>query len=103
MSCPDLTVNAIVKCDLVITDLDGDGKDEILVIESWRAVVLAEDGRDGWRVEGQLDGPMSCATVRDALRAGRLNPTPPQRWHDVDAGGRRLRFVAKSETAPGCP
>ena len=96
-------VNAYAKCDVVIADLDGDGKDEVLVVEAWRAVVIGEDGTGGWRVEGQLVGPVSCPRVRDALRAGRLDPAPPQRWHDVEAGGRLLRFNGPSETAPGCP
>jgi hypothetical protein len=96
-------VNAYAKCDVLIADIDGDGKDEILVMESWRVVIIGEDGAGGWRVEGQLDGPVSCPAVRDALRAGRLDQAPPRRWHDIEAGGRRLRFNTRSETAPGCP
>lgn len=99
-----LTVmNVRMKCDVVIADVDGDGKDEVLVMESWRVVVIGEDGNGGWHIEGQLDGPVNCPAVRDALRAGRLAPAPPLRWHDVEAGGRRLRFNARSETAPSCP
>jgi hypothetical protein len=98
-----MMVNAYVKCDVVIADLDGDGKEDILVMETWRVVIISPDSTDGWRIEGQLDGPVSCPAVRDALRAGHFEPAPPQRWHDVDAGGRRLRFNARAETAPGCP
>ncbi|HKW53177.1 MAG TPA: DUF4153 domain-containing protein [Stellaceae bacterium] len=97
------TANAVVKCDAVIIDLDGDGKDEILLLDSWRAIVIGEDGKGGWRAAGQLDGPLSCAAVRDAVRAGRLDPAPPQRWHDVAAAGRRLRFVGRPEENAGCP
>jgi hypothetical protein len=96
------TVNTFAKCDVVIADLDGDGKDEVLVIESWRVVVIDEDGKDGWRVEGQFNGPINCAAVRDALRAGRVNALPPARWRDIEAGGHRLRFAERAATVPGC-
>jgi hypothetical protein len=72
------------------------------VIESWRVVVIDEDGKDGWRVEGQFNGPINCAAVRDALRAGRVNALPPARWRDIEAGGHRLRFAERAATVPGC-
>jgi len=96
-----LSANATLKCEAIVIDIDGDGIDEILVLEPWRAVVMAEDGQGGWRVAGQLDGPIHCEPVRAALRAGRFEAMPP-RWRDLQVDGLHLRFVGTPENAR-CP
>jgi hypothetical protein len=99
---PCLTAaDAAAKCDVVIADFDGDDRDDIVILGSWRAIVMAEDGHGGWRIAGELQGPTNCAPVKAALLAGRfavvLRP-----WRDVEVAGRRLRFIEEAENAP-CP
>ncbi len=89
------------KCEAIVVDIDGDGVDEVIILEPWRAVVLAENGQGGWRVAGQLDGPINCAPVRALLRAGTFEAMPP-RWRDLRVDGLHLRFVATPENAR-CP
>jgi hypothetical protein len=96
-----LSANAAPKCEAIVMDIDGDGSDEILVLEPWRAVVMADDGHGGWRAAGQLDGPIHCEPVRAALRAGRFEAIPP-RWRDLRIDGMHLRFVATPENVR-CP
>ena len=98
-----LTVaNAGGTCDVVIVDLDGDGKTEVLVFGRWGGVmVMTEDTQSGWRIAGQLDGPTQCASVRSALLAGRFETKAP-RWHDLQVEGLRLRFANRVDTSR-CP
>ena len=96
-----LSATATPKCDAIVIDIDGDGKDEILILEPWRLVVMADDDHGGWRYAGQLDGPVGCAPVRDALHAGRFEVLSP-RWRDLQVEGWRLRFVGRPDN-PRCP
>ena len=96
-----LATHRTPKCEAIVADIDGDGIDEVIILEPWRAVVMAETGQGAWRVAGQLDGGITCAAVRTALRAGAFEAIAP-RWRDLQVEGLHLRFVATPETAR-CP
>jgi hypothetical protein len=89
------------RCEAVVVDIDGDGRDEILILESWRVAVMADDGHGEWHTAGQFEGPIGCAAVRDALRAGRFESMAP-RWRDLQVEGLRLRFVGRLDNTR-CP
>ena len=90
-------------CDAVITDLDGDGQPEIILLPrtAWRSDVFAqEDGH--WRLVGRVMDLSSCGSD-DALRSGHFALTVPQHaWKDIRIGKRRLR-IADTDAATGTP
>jgi hypothetical protein len=95
------------KCDAFFVDLAGDGKEEILFLESSSEYnALFAPAADGsWHIEGQPGRLWSCDSVRAALRAGKFAFTAPQPgpWRDVEAGGVRLAMPAVEPRQVTCP
>jgi hypothetical protein len=95
------------RCDIVLADLDGDGKREAVVIassgliESRGAPVLRET-ETGWRIAGYLDVPRNCSKVNEALRKGDFRgEVAQQSWSDFVIGG--IRIPVTSVLNPTCP
>ncbi len=92
------------KCDAIVLDADGDGRQDILLVGATRgdgAALLQE--RDGtWRIVArppvQLAG---CAGVLDRLRAGQFS-LALQRLRDLEVGGQRLALTPTDTAAPDC-
>jgi hypothetical protein len=85
------------ECDAVLLDLDGDGKDEILVLARPNSVTTAFKAEgDGWRSLGILINS-GCNGVREGFRDGKfeLEQAP---YKDIAIGGTRLRL----NEAVGC-
>ncbi len=81
------------KCDLLFIDMDGDGRDDIALIEDGQAVVYRDDGRGIWRIAGTFSVPYQCSSAfRRALFDGNFKLVEPS-WHlrDVEILGMRLR------------
>jgi hypothetical protein len=83
--CP---VNA-KTCDAMLADIDGDGKDEVLVSGAGEyEITIFKQGDDGsWRKLGSV----SCAGAGDALVQGKVKPIAPV-WKDIDLDGHRQRI-----------
>jgi hypothetical protein len=100
-----LTVQGAL-CDARFADLDGDGKDELILYPAIgqypiTPFVFAEDAGGHWTVVGTLNVPSSCSAAGTALRGGPLAiVAPQQRWHDLEAGGTRVRFVPLDSCKP---
>ena len=109
---PPCLTNASLACDAFFADVDGDGRNEILLAYGsdarWWASVMKQ-GQDstgnmhgGWYVEGTLASP-SCPGGLTALRSGQFALVQPNsNWRDLLVGGMRLS-VARPKNPTGCP
>lgn len=106
---PACLTMARYACDAVLADLDGDGTDEVIVINSddeldwWGTVMKA--GADGrWSPVATLPSP-HCAGDLEALRAGayKLAPPPAPSWRELDFGGHRTAVKLPDPQPEPCP
>lgn len=101
---PCLTVAAL-PCDAWFMDLDGDGRDEILLVygndaQWWASVLKPEDG--GWRAVARLTAP-PCRGSLTAMRAGDMTAADPlPGWRDLWVAGERLRLHPVDVARPDC-
>jgi hypothetical protein len=101
--------NSIVApCDAILTDLDGDGRAEILLIQGSNAGVqiFQDNGKGDWHQAGMMMLPFNCPAMADALRNGRFTISPPaHRWNDVAVEGRTLHIndAVGTNAAASCP
>jgi hypothetical protein len=97
---PPCLTSAALGCDAFFSDLDGDGRSEIILAYGtdarWWAAVMKQ-GLDaqgnmngGWYVAGTLAAP-PCPGGLDALRAGHFTAVrPAASWRDLVVDGIRL-------------
>jgi len=102
-NCP-----AETPCDAILTDLDGDGRPEILIVNGRfsSSQIFREDGGGGWMLAGTLNLPPQCPRVLDALRQGHFQMQPPPfRMNDIALDGVRLHIYEQEfgSTQPRCP
>jgi hypothetical protein len=93
-------------CDAVLADLDGDGREEVLLFSKTPTgvSVFSEDAKNNWHVAATLGVPWNCPGVLDALREGRYKVSPPSKiWSDIEVGGVRLRVHETDDSKPACP
>jgi hypothetical protein len=91
---PQCLVEDNTKCEAHLLDLDGDGTDEIVLIDlsrPWVARVFKQAADGAWHDIGGLSNLVRCDKVRAALRSGELKLVPSE-WRDIEAGGIRLRL-----------
>lgn len=100
---------SIYTCDLVFADMDGDGRDEILLIATKAtAVVIYKQTSAGWRIAGSFTLPYSCTeNYRAALLRSDFRLLPPA-WQlkDFEIGGTHFMPqtpFALSAPSPTCP
>ena len=104
---PPCLTSAALRCEAYFADLDGDGRDEILLVygagSHWWAGLMKET-QNGWTLAGTLAAP-PCPGSLDALRAGRFTPVDPlSGWRDLLVGGDRLTIVPASPAkSAACP
>ena len=87
------------RCDAVLVDLGGDGRDEILVLDldSRQGVAFTASAEGRWEVTGFVPN-LSCAEVEGivpALRAGAFRTTRPA-IDDLEIAGLRLRIEPRA-------
>jgi hypothetical protein len=90
-------------CDAFQMDLDGDGTDEIIMVETSapsRAFVLTVSGGT-WIIAGQLAGGVACDGVLPALREGRFNQAVSP-MKDLQVAGRTLRVAPALPDQTNC-
>jgi hypothetical protein len=101
---PPCLTRPMMRCEAWFMDLDGDGRDEILMVygDDTRWWATAMKSRDGvWNPAGTLAAP-ACPGALAALRDGRFTLTRPlPGWQDLVIGGVRLNFSTLAK-APGC-
>jgi hypothetical protein len=94
---PNCLKSGDTSCEAVLLDLDGDGRLDVLLIETEypNRVTAYHETSGSWAYWGQMNGAR-CPGVLEALRTGRfdLAPAPPR---DVVANGHHLRLTS------GCP
>ncbi|NRR29323.1 DUF4153 domain-containing protein [Oxalobacteraceae bacterium] len=83
--------HAGVGCELTMLDVDGDGKQEILLFGETDMVpiLFARQPTGGWAILGRLPGLGGCVALRDKLRTGSFKLVPP-RVLDLEVGGQRI-------------
>jgi len=105
---PSCFVNAQVKCEAFVIDLNGDGKDEYLFTwgaadDGWEATVMAEDEKGGWYPAATLPWP-HCKAAREAFRKGQYAVVAPKGgWRGIDAGETNFQPVPVMPIGQGCP
>jgi hypothetical protein len=92
------------KCDLIFADVDGDGRDEILLVDANGVyVVIYRQGDKGWRVAGNFTLPYNCTgKYRSALLKGQFKLLAPA-WQlkDIEIAG--IRFMPQTPFALSAP
>jgi hypothetical protein len=94
-------LTAIATCAAILTDLDGDGTAEILLVGDWPSLMSAgfKSAGDGtWTEIGPILN-VQCTGVRTGLWSGRIETVVPE-FRDVVVGGQRLRIDAGCASAP---
>jgi len=92
---------ADAQCEAILTDLDGDGRTEILLfnLPSGTASAFKQGAADGtWSYLGSVANP-NCPGVRDALRAGQFEVTQAT-LKEIAVNGQRLRVNTECASAP---
>lgn len=83
------------KCDAILLDADGDGKQDVLLLEKGRVhagYLFAESSEGKWTVAATLGyRDTNCASLAEKLRKGEFSFVAP-RFKELDIGGRLVRF-----------
>ncbi|MGH6869953.1 MAG: DUF4153 domain-containing protein [Rhizomicrobium sp.] len=93
-----LTMAGQMDCDAVMADLDGDGTDEIIVInghdEYFWGTVMKLDAKGQWLPVANLPG-LHCKGDYQALIAGtyKVAAPPPPALRDIVVGGHRVPYL----------
>jgi Domain of unknown function (DUF4153) len=80
-------------CDVFLMDLDGDGVEEVVVLdqqESGRAVVFHQNAAGRWRMVGTFS--LDCEQFQQAFQSGEVRVVAPE-WHDLEISGIKLRLT----------
>ena len=82
------------KCNAYVTDVNGDGEDEVVVLIEPAAVVYSRDTGGKWIDIGRWNLPYNCRPLLDAMRAGNYEMLAPEPspWRDLSVGGERIPF-----------
>lgn len=87
-------------CDAILTDLDGDGRAEIVLLSqrSNSHGVFKFDPDQGWQLAGLLSNTF-CDNVRETLRSGRLELADPL-FKDIVVNGQRVQVSVRCRSKP---
>jgi hypothetical protein len=91
-------------CDALLADLDGDGRQEILMFAAGDSSVSVFRGNAaGWALAATFQAP--CPAMLDALRSQKFEVVPPEaRWNDLMIAGQRLTLNSASpDFSKACP
>jgi hypothetical protein len=97
-----------ITCEALVADLDGDGKEDVLLLSeigekpSYYGYLFQQSPEGLWEYRASLGYP-HCDGDLEALRAGRLNLVPAMRA-DAIVGGRRVAMNwQRSSLYENCP
>lgn len=92
------------RCDAVLRDLDGDGRQEIVMFATGNSTVsVFRMNEAGWSLAASFAAP--CTGMQEALRSQKFEAsTPTLRWNDVMIEGQRLPLTpnAAPELSKDC-
>jgi Domain of unknown function (DUF4153) len=103
---PPCLTKAALACDAWFLDLDGDGKNEIVLVYGndarWWAAVMKPDILDRWSPAATLASP--CRGSLAAMRTHGITLADPHSgWRDVLVAGMRLSPSSASKAELPCP
>lgn len=102
---PRCLFDGAARCDAFMLDMNGDGKQEVLVYSSAAGLpgVLLSERADGkWQVMGTLSYTLSqCAPLLDKLKAGQFQLVPAQ-LRDLEIGGLRIPLERRIDNEVRC-
>ncbi|WP_271065370.1 DUF4153 domain-containing protein [Caulobacter sp. NIBR1757] len=77
-------------CEAFLLDLNGDGREEVLLSAGGPAVLFEQDAKGVWARQGEINPAVVCAKDDPwvAFRAGRAQ-VRPSRWNEIDLNGAR--------------
>ncbi len=89
-------------CDAVLLDIDGDGHDEVLAMDSnvysFGPVVYRQSPNGLWDEIGRISIPYNCGNVRAALRDGTYTlALPEMKGKDIVVAGQRYHFRGEAD------
>jgi hypothetical protein len=92
---PDCLRSVASKCDATLVDIDGDGHDEVLVLDYLNTVVFTEGPAGHWRIAGVLDQRLLCGDTIEKVKQGKFTlALPDARDKGIAVGSRVLRLSA---------
>ena len=74
-------------CDAIVVDLDGDGREEVVISQPFSRVDVYSEGPDRKWSHAGVFRTGGCEGLGDALTSGRYKLVQP-RWPDIEVGGR---------------
>nr|WP_315392049.1 DUF4153 domain-containing protein [uncultured Duganella sp.] len=102
---PACLVRKDSKCDAFMVDLDGDGADEVLLIdiENGSNAVMARRPDGAWARTAVINYPYSrCPALREKLKKGQFSVVVPK-MKELEVGGQRIGLTAPpSMSGAGC-
>ena len=86
-------LTAEAACNAVLVDLDGDGRDEILLFNpgGWRSTAFGQQADGAWAVLGPIANA-SCRGASDALKAGDFRLVTPA-LKQIEVAGQQLSVI----------
>jgi hypothetical protein len=91
-------------CNVFLLDVNGDGRDEVVVTEERgmaNDIVLGVNAQGEWEMVASLAYPVAdCKALHTARENGNVRAIAPE-LSDIEIGGTRVRLVPKSDS-PGC-
>ena len=100
MSAPTCLQTRGVLCEAYLIDLNGDGREEIVVayrVDKFAATVFQRSADGSWVSVGDMSN--YCAGVVEQFRSGAAKPVAPV-WNDLAAGGQRLTLSPATQQVP---
>jgi len=96
---PGCVTQATQKCDAFLADLIEDSRPEIVIVDPFTVVIFSQDAEGRWAATGQILQKIFCPGVRQALKAGDVQPLQPQ-FKDLEVAGERLQIVSNVCSRP---
>jgi hypothetical protein len=91
-------------CNVFLLDVNGDGRDEVVVTEERymaNDIVLGVNAQGEWELVASLAYPVAdCKALHTARESGNMRAIAPE-LSDIEIGGTRVRLVPKADS-PGC-
>ncbi len=97
---PVCTAADNARCYALLTDADGDGRQDILMFpqDAYQIQIFRQSETGAWRLEGFVNVPPACKTARAALLEGRLEFSPlPHPWRELKLGGMPFQIRDQAE------
>ena len=104
--------NVNFHCNAYFVKLGSDGREQIVIlgngssgfVQSFENALFAQQPDGRWALAGQPGPEWNCREAVAALQSGQFKVVPAApRFHDIEAGGRRLTIDEPDAFASSCP